>query len=84
LQQFLKNSRLRSGMQAMQLEDAWESIMGKTVARYTDKIEIVQQTLFITTSVAPLKNELVFQRDKIKERVNEALGEPVIREVVIR
>ena len=84
LQQFLKNSRLRSGMQAMQLEDAWESIMGKTVARYTDKIEIVRQTLFITTSVAPLKNELVFQRDKIKERVNEALGEPVIREVVIR
>lgn len=84
LQQFLKNSRLKSGIQALQIEDAWEKIMGKTIARYTDKIEIVNSTLFITTNVAPLKNELLYQKEKIKERVNEALHEKVIKEVVIR
>ena len=68
----------------MQLEDVWEEIMGKTIARYTDSIQIINQTLFISTSVAPLKNELLFQKEKIIQRVNEALGEKVIREVVIR
>ncbi len=84
LKQFLNKSKLKGGVQAMQIEEAWEKIMGKTIARYTDKIEIVNQTLFITSSVGPLKNELVYQKKKIIERVNETLGENVIRDIVIR
>lgn len=84
LQQFLKRSRLKGGLQALQIEEIWEKIMGKTVAKYTDKIQIINHTLFISTQVAPLKNELLFQKDKIIERVNESLGEKVIREVVIK
>ena len=48
----------------MQIESIWEMLMGKTIARYTEKIEIVNQTLFIQTSVGPLKNELVYQKEK--------------------
>lgn len=84
LRDFLKKSRLKSGVQAMQIEEAWEKIMGKTIANYTDKIQIINTTLFITTSVAPLKTELIYQREKIIERVNEALGEKVINEVVVK
>jgi len=84
LQQFLKQSRLKSGIHAVQIEDVWEKIMGKTIAKYTDKIKIVNQTLFIESQVAPLKNELMYQKEKIIERVNEALGETVIKEVVIK
>jgi len=84
IQQFLKQSRLKGGIQALQIEDIWENIMGKTIAKYTDKIQIVNHTLFISTQVGPLKNELLYQKDKIMERVNEALGEKVIKEVVIK
>jgi hypothetical protein len=45
IKEFLKKSKLRSGVQALQIEDAWE---------------------------------------KIIQRVNEALGEKVIHEVVIK
>ena len=84
IRQFLKQSRLKGNMQALQIEDVWEQIMGKTIARYTDKIQIIQHTLFISSAVAPLKNELLYQKEKIIERVNEALGEKVINEVVIK
>ena len=84
MQQFLKNSKLKQGIQAMQIEEVWEKIMGKTVSKYTDKIQIIGSSLFITTTVAPLKNELLYQKEKIIERVNEALGEKVIDDVVIR
>ncbi len=84
LKQFLKQSKLKRGIQALQIEDAWEKIMGKTIAKYTDKIEIINQTLFISSAVAPLKNELLYQKEKIIERVNEMLGEKVIKEVVIK
>jgi predicted nucleic acid-binding Zn ribbon protein len=84
LQQFLKQSRLKGNIQALQIEAVWEELMGKTIAKYTDNIQIINQTLFITTSVAPLKNELMFQKEKIIQRVNEALGERVIKDVVIK
>ena len=84
LQQFLKNSRLKQDIQSVQVEDLWEQVMGKTIAKYTEKLEIKGNTLFITSQVAPLKNELLYQKDKIIERINEAMGEKLIKEVVIK
>ena len=84
LQQFLKKSKLKTGIQAMQIEDVWEKIMGKTVAKYTDKLQIVGSTLFVNTVVAPLKNELLYQKEKIIEMVNLELGEKIIKEVVVK
>ena len=81
---FLKKSKLKPGIQALQIEQIWEKLMGKTIAKYTDKIQIVNHTLFINTNVGPLRNELIYQKQQIIERVNEALGERVITHVVIR
>ncbi len=84
LQQFIYKSKLKQGLHAVQIQSLWEEIMGKTIARYTDKIEIINQTLFVYTAVGPLKNELSYQKNKIIERVNEALKEKVITQVVIK
>ena len=84
IQQFLKQSKLKSGLQAVRIEDIWEQIMGKTIAKYTDKIQIINHTLFITSTVAQLKHELLYQKEKIIDRVNEVLGEKVINDVVIK
>jgi hypothetical protein len=84
LQKFLNQSRLKGDIQALQIDQVWETIMGKTVAKYTDKLYIINRTLYIKTSVAPLKQELQFQKEKIKLRVNEALKNNAIDEVVIQ
>ncbi len=84
MQLFLKNSKFKTYIQAIQIEEVWESMMGKTVAKYTDKIQIIGTTLFITTTVAPLRNELLYQKDTIMKRVNEALGGKTIKDVVIK
>ncbi len=84
MQKFLEGSRIKGGIQALQIEDVWEEIMGKTIARYTDKLQIIGDKLIITTHVAPLKNELIYQRDKIRQRVNEALKQQVISEVIVQ
>ena len=84
IQQFLQKSRLKSGIQSLRIEEIWEEIMGKTIAKYTDKIQIINHTLYITSSVAPLKNELLYQKEKIIERINDALGEKLVKEVVVK
>jgi hypothetical protein len=84
MKQFLDQSKLKGDIQALQIEEVWEKLMGKTISKYTDSIKIIHHTLFITTHVAPLKQELLFQKENIIKRVNEALGEGVVREVRIK
>ena len=84
MQQFLQKSKLKTGIQAARIESVWEKLMGVTIAKYTSSIKIVGHTLFITSEVAPLKSELLYQKETIIERINEELGEKLITEVVIR
>lgn len=84
MNQFLNQSRIKGSIQALQIGDVWEQIMGKTIARHTEKISIINQTLFITTHVAPLKQELLYQKEKIIQRVNEALKQNVIKDVIVQ
>ena len=84
IRKFLDESRIKGGIQAMQIEEVWEEIMGKTIARYTDKLQIINDTLIITTQVAPLKQELIYQKEKIIQRVNVALGQKVISKLIVQ
>jgi hypothetical protein len=84
LKGFLSKSNLKNGVRAVQIETVWEEIMGKTIARYTEKLQIINHTLFIQTSVGPLKQEIVYQKSKIIQRVNEVFGEQVIRDIVVK
>lgn len=83
LSKFLEKSRIKGSIQALQIEEAWATIMGTTIAKYTEKIQIHGQTLYINTSMPPLRQELSYQKENIILRVNEALGSQTIREVVI-
>lgn len=84
LKQFVQGSKLKNGIQSAQIEAVWLEIMGVTISKYTDKIYIFNQKLFIETSVGPLKNELGFQKVQIIERVNEKMGANTISEVIIK
>lgn len=84
MKSFIERSRMKNGVKALQITDVWEDIMGKTVAKYTHKIELVNTTLFVHTHVAPLRNELMYQKEQIAKRVNEAMGAGTVKEVVIR
>jgi predicted nucleic acid-binding Zn ribbon protein len=68
----------------VRIQENWEQMMGKTISRYTENIQLIDGKLMITTTVAPLKQELNYSKDKIIKLVNEMLGEKVVREVIIR
>ena len=84
LKNFVLGSKLKNGIRSAEIEEVWLELMGVTIAKYTDKIYIFNQKLFIQTSVGPLKNELGFQKIQIIERVNEKMGENTITEVIIK
>ncbi|MEI6265664.1 MAG: DUF721 domain-containing protein [Sphingobacteriia bacterium] len=84
LKGFIRKSNLKNGIRAVQIEEVWGKLMGKTIAKYTEKVQIINKKLFIHTNIGPLKNELQFQKPQIIARVNELFGEEVITEVIIQ
>lgn len=84
LKEFMDKSRMKPRLTEVRIQENWEQMMGKTISRYTENIQLVDGKLMITTTVAPLKQELNYSKDKIIRLVNEMLGERLVREVIIR
>jgi predicted nucleic acid-binding Zn ribbon protein len=84
LREFMNKSRMKPRLMEVRIQDNWEKIMGKTIARYTQSIQLIDNKLIVTTTVAPLKQELTYSKDKIIKLVNEMLGENIVKDVMIR
>ncbi len=84
LQNMLRELRLKPGLDETRIKMVWEKIMGKTISTYTANIAVRKNVLYLTILSAPLKQELIYSREKIRTRLNEEMGEEYIKDVVIR
>ena len=63
---------------------SWGEIMGPTVASYTSNVEIRRQKLYVTLTSSVLRHSLSMSKDEIVKKINRALGDDVVTEVVFR
>jgi predicted nucleic acid-binding Zn ribbon protein len=84
IRKMLREYRLQPQLDEHRLRSVWQEIMGKTIATYTSDIVVRKGVLYLTIQSAPLKHELTYAKDKIVERINEAMGHEYVKEVVIR
>ncbi len=61
----------------------YESIVGKPIARMTDKLFVSKGKLYLKVSSSALKQELLYSRGKIMEMINEKLSKGRIIDIVI-
>jgi predicted nucleic acid-binding Zn ribbon protein len=83
IQQMIKEYGIGDKLLQARLPAVWKNLMGSAIARRTLDIALVRGVLTLRLSSAPLKQDLQFQKDVIRQRMNEALGEDVIQEVCI-
>lgn len=81
---FLKSARWKARIDEIRLKGEWEKIMGNTIAKYTRDISLKEGILYISSDVAPLKQELQFGKAQIIANINEHFKEQIVKEVVIR
>lgn len=84
LTELIKVYHLKSKLSQTKLKVEWENIMGKTIAKYTDEVFVKDKKLFIYTSNAALKNELLYSREKIIAKINAAIEADYINDVIVK
>ena len=76
--------KLQGRYQQTKLKQIWPALMGPSIAQYTTDIKIYRNVFYVTLSSAPLRQELSMGKEKIKNLLNEELGEDYLKEIVIR
>lgn len=83
LNQFLRHEGLEAPLQQKRLIDAWDTVTGRMVARYTAEKYIRNQTLYVHLLNPALKQDLMMMRSQLVNRLNATVGANVITEIQI-
>jgi hypothetical protein len=84
LQQFIQQNKLETGMDKIDVEQAWKDLMGNGVNSYTQEVILKGTTLYVKLNSAVLREELSYGKQKIIAMINEELKKEVVKEVVLR
>lgn len=64
-----------------QLQSSWEKIVGKTIAQRTKSVFLKDKKLFIRLDSSSLKNDLMYLKPALLQKLNEALASDIIETV---
>ena len=81
---YIKENQLEQKLFEIDIITSWEKLLGKTVARYTEQLNISNKTLFVKISSSVVRNELFMMKEEIRKRLNEKSGQEIIKEIVFR
>lgn len=84
LKSYVQENKMERKLSELDLIKSWESVMGKTVARYTANLYIQNSTLFVETTSPIVRNELLMMKEEIRVRLNELAGTELIRTIIFR
>lgn len=84
INKLIKTYQLQGKLTETQLNDSWEEIMGKPIAKYTRSLQLNNGRLVVKLSSSVLRQELSYGKNQLIERLNEHFGEAVIRDIVLK
>jgi predicted nucleic acid-binding Zn ribbon protein len=84
IKDYLKEAQIEGKLKEVQVVNSWEELVGKAIARRTNRIYIKNGKLFLYMNSSIVKNELMMHREGIIERINTNAGEEIVKEIVIR
>lgn len=71
---FLRENNLEQQFLEGKILEAWPTVLGPMVSRYTGEMNIREGVLFVHIKSAPLRQELFNCRYQLVERLNAAIG----------
>lgn len=83
LGEFSQQKKMKVPLLEARIVNLWRPLMGELINRYTEKIYVKNEVLFIKVEQSALKNELLYLQEQIIEKINKEVGEDAIRKIVL-
>nr|WP_321243766.1 DUF721 domain-containing protein [uncultured Psychroserpens sp.] len=84
LKKFVETNKLQSGLDKVDVKEAWAKMMGNGVNNYTTDVSLDRDVLYVALSSSVLREELSYGKQKIVDMLNESIGKKVVSKLVLR
>ncbi|MGL2986572.1 DUF721 domain-containing protein [Flavobacterium sp. RSSA_27] len=84
LKHIIEVNKLQTGLNQIDVREAWKNLMGNGVNHYTKNVILKGSVLHVELSSSVLREELSHGKSKIIAMINEELRRDVVRDVVLR
>ena len=81
LGEIVAQKHIRVGIDKIKIQEAWKIVMGKNIEKYTSNVRYKKGVLSVKLKSSVLKEELFFEKEKVKKLLNENLGKKYIQEI---
>ena len=82
IKEFFQAYHLEEKMNETRLIRSWEKVLGKLIANHTKSLKIRNKILFVNLDSSSLRNELLYQKEKILNSLNSEVNAQVIVDIV--
>ena len=83
LTKILMQSGVSTNLAIHDIQKMWPEIVGERIAQEVECLKIENSTLFLKAKNALWKSEILFQKDVLIQKVNQSLGQVIIRELKV-
>jgi len=84
LKEFVETNKLETGLNKVNVAEAWAKLMGNGVNNYTTAVKLERDTLYIQLNSSTLREELSYGKEKIIKLLNDELGKEIIKKLILR
>ena len=84
LKHIIEVNKLQTGLNQIDVREAWKNLMGNGVNHYTKNVILKGSVLYVELSSSVLREELSHGKSKIIAMINDELRRDVVRDVVLR
>lgn len=78
----LDTYKLKGKFDENKLINSWEAMMGKPIAKRTEKMYIKDRVLFVKLNSAPLRQELTMSKSKVLEILHRDFDKDMVIDVL--
>lgn len=84
LEEFFRRPYIAAKIAEGKLPDTWRTVVGDRVANETTELKLENHILHVRIRSSVLRQELFYQRDALRDALNEHAGVRLVNAVIIR
>jgi hypothetical protein len=83
INEMLNTFHLKERLNEKKLTEHWEKLFGKTINKYTTKITVREGKLYLKVESASLRQELLFNKEKMIATINAEIAAGFVKEIIL-
>ncbi len=84
LEDVISQKHFKVGIDNIKVQEAWVKTMGENIQKYTYNVEFKNGKMYIKLKSSVLKEELIFEKNKVIKLINQELGKEYVKEIILK